>query len=508
MNEQNGTSGTDGTFNIFGDSLPDLGSASLSDPFAAKDSAPPPVESVGQPETQQAQPVFAEAAAPQPSAAAPVQQIAPVQATPAEAGQTVPTPQAAPVQSAPQTSTGAAKDDGEPVNLLSQAVAQAEAKQATVTADALFSKPPVFEYAAATEEIKDTTITFEQLRIEKAADFPELDDGKRVSWTMEYCSIVKQVSTPAKTVIGALKKEIENSKAFLDALKKSKDKNPACRVKPKITAQSKGVAGYKGIFPTMEEADASDKHIRLLPARDGHVYEIRCTEAGKFIARAENVKELSEVSAGFVPAFPPVPFDLFAQVLAFFRYFMRDGREAEVMVYVYWDKEERRYRIRVPVQKVGKAHISVVIPPDEAIDADRYVHVADIHSHNSMPALFSRIDDHDELATRIYIVVGCLNQIAPSISARISVGGRFVPIDARQAVDIPSIVISSSILDMDLNPEQMAQRFEFADCPDFPPEWIAAVNVIEPPQPKSAQVDIRIPEKGYRRFFRIWRKMA
>ena len=218
MNGQNGNPGTDGTFNIFGDGSLDLGSAPLPDPFAADDSAPP----------------------------------------------------------APASD---AKKDDEPENLLSAAVAQAEAKQAAVTADALFSKPPVFEYAAATEEISDTSITFEQLRIEKSADFPELDDGKRVSWAMEYCSIVKQVSAPSKTVIATLKKEIENSKAFLDALKKAKDKNPVCKVKPKITAQSKGIAGYKGIFPTMEEADASDKHIRILPARDGHVYEIRCTEA-------------------------------------------------------------------------------------------------------------------------------------------------------------------------------------------------------------------------------------
>jgi len=163
-------------------------------------------------------------------------------------------------------------------------------------------------------------------------------------------------------------------------------------------------------------------------------------------------------------------------VLAFFRYYMRDGHETEVMVYVYWDKEDQGYRISVPMQKVGKAHISVVIPPDETIDAERYVHVADIHSHNSMPAFFSGTDDRDELATRVYIVVGCLNQIAPSISARISVGGRFVPIDARQAVDIPSMIITSSIMDMDHNPEKMDQRFEFSDCPDFPQEWISMVQ--------------------------------
>lgn len=476
MSGQNENSGMDGTFNIFGDGSLDLGSAPLPDPFAVNDSAPLSGENPIQPEVAQAPPAVVDNTAPQAPAApvqqaAPAQQAAPVHAAPAQ--QTTPAPQAAPVQSAPPAPAGDAKDNGEPVNLLSAAVAQAEARQAAVTADALFSKPPVFEYAAATEEIADTSITFEQLRIEKSSDFPELEDGKRVSWTMEYCTIVKQVPTPSKTVIGTLKKEIENSKAFLEALKKAKDKNPVCKVKPKITAQSKGIAGYKGIFPTMEEADASDKHIRILPARDGHVYEIRCTEAGKFITRAENVRELSEINAGFVPAFPPVPFTLFAHVLAFFRHYMRDGHETEVMVYVYWDKEEQEYRIRVPMQRVGKAHISVVIPPDEAIDADRYVHVADIHSHNSMQALFSRTDDRDELATRVYIVVGCLDQDTPQIRARISVGGRFVDIDARQILEIPSMLPT---FPADYHPVFHIQRFEFADCPDFPHEWLSMVQ--------------------------------
>jgi len=468
MNGQNGNPGKDGTFNIFGNDPVDLGSAPLPDPFAAKDSTQLPGESLIQSEAPQATPVFAENTAPQ-VPASPVQQATPAQTAPAQ--------QAAPVQSAPQTPAGDAKDDGEPENLLSAAVAQAEAKQAAVTADALFSKAPVFEYAAATEEIGDTSITFEQLRIEKASDFPELDDGKRVSWTMEYCTIVKQVPTPSKTVIGAMKKEIENSKAFLDALKKAKDKNPVCKVKPKITAQSKGIAGYKGIFPTMEEADASDKHIRILPAMDGHVYEIRCTEAGKFITRAENVRELSEINAGFVPAFPPVPFSLFAQVLAFFRHYMQKGHETEVMVYIYWDKELEEYLIRVPVQRVSKAHIDVIIPPDETIDSDRYIHVADIHSHNSMPAFFSGTDDRDELATRVYIVVGHINRSAPEIRARISVGGRFVPIDIRQVIDIPSTIITSSMTDGDINPEYITELIEFSDYPDFPLEWLSAVSV-------------------------------
>lgn len=52
----------------------------------------------------------------------------------------------------------------------------------------------------------------------------------------------------------------------------------------------------------------------------------------RFITRAENVCELSEINAGTKPAFISVPFSLFAQVLAFFRHDMSDDRENEVMV--------------------------------------------------------------------------------------------------------------------------------------------------------------------------------
>jgi len=38
-------------------------------------------------------------------------------------------------------------------------------------------KLPVFVYAGATENINDSSMTFDELRIEKSCDFPELDDS-------------------------------------------------------------------------------------------------------------------------------------------------------------------------------------------------------------------------------------------------------------------------------------------------------------------------------------------
>ena len=142
------------------------------------------------------------------------------------------------------------------------------------------AKPPVFAYAGVTEDVEDTSVTFDELRIAKSEDFPELDDGKRVSWTVEYGKITKPVPSPRKKTVAEFKSEIETSKEFLDSLKKAKDKSPACKLVPKVTAQSKGkMSAYKGIFPSFEEAEQSGKIISLFPSGDGNVYEMRKTES-------------------------------------------------------------------------------------------------------------------------------------------------------------------------------------------------------------------------------------
>lgn len=308
------------------------------------------------------------------------------------------------------------------------ALAKAEDEQVKADAGSLFSKLPVFEYGGAVEEISKFEITFEQLRIDKSADFPELEDGKKVSWTMEYGSIKKPIANPKDTVILKLKSEIEISKEFLEALKKAKDKNPACKVKPTIRAQSKGISAYKGIFSTLEEAMQSDKIICIMPARDGNVYEMRKSPMGIFTTKAEGASELSEVSAGFMPALPLMPFGILTQIIGFFRHFMKNGLELEALVHIYWDIKNEEYHVAVPKQLVEKAHVSATFSLDDVLDENKYIHFADIHSHNSMPAVFSAVDDRDERATRVYIVIGKLNQYFPEISARISNGGRFLPI--------------------------------------------------------------------------------
>jgi hypothetical protein len=310
-----------------------------------------------------------------------------------------------------------------------------EIKEADKSQPSFVEKTPVFEYAGATENIDDTSKTFDELRIEKAADFPELEDGKRVSWTVEYGKVVKSVADPKGMSIGKMKSDIETSKEFEDSLKKrGADKNPSCKVKPRVTAQSKGtLSAYKGVYTNIAEAEASGKVISIVPARDGKIYEIRNTEMGKFITPVVDCELLSYVRAGFVPALPPIPMDLMVQVISFFRHYMQNGVEQEALVNVYWDKVNPGFFIDTPKQTVTKASVVGVVSDKYA--CDRYIHYMDIHSHNSMRAFFSPTDDRDEKATRLYSVIGNLDRYFPDIKTRFSNGGKYWSIYPEQVFE-------------------------------------------------------------------------
>lgn len=301
------------------------------------------------------------------------------------------------------------------------------------TQQGLLEKPPVFCYGSAREPITDSSMTFEELRIAKSDDFPELAEGKKVSWTVEYGKTVKTISDPKGTTILSVKAEIERSKAFLDGLKKAKQKCPDCLVKPKVTAQSKGVAAYKGVFSSLEAARASDKAICTIPGRDGRIYELRRTELGEFIAPKDNIVDFQRIRAGFTPALPRIPLFLLYQIISFFRCYMSEWEEFEALAHILWDKERREFVVHIE-QEVSRCRISADLRHDE-LPEERYLHYADIHSHNSMAAKFSPVDDQDERATRLYIVLGRLDKFFPTISVRMSCGGAFVALDPASVLE-------------------------------------------------------------------------
>jgi len=181
----------------------------------------------------------------------------------------------------------------------------------------------------------------------------------------------------------------------------------------------------------MADVDAADKAISILPARDGRVYEVRSTLAGRFITPVGYSELLSDVRAGFTSAqgIPRIPMYLTMQIIAFFRHLAQhsDSSDYEGLVNIYWDTQDNIFIVDAPEQVVSKTSVNGTKNP--TYDNDRYIHYMDIHSHNNMQAYFSATDDEDEKATGIYTVFGRINQFMPEMKTRISNGGKFLEID-------------------------------------------------------------------------------
>ena len=334
---------------------------------------PPPAAPVTQPP---AAPVTQPPAAPvAQSPAVPVAQspAAPVAQSPAAP---IAPPPAAPVTQSPVEAE-------QPANPIEAAFAKQEMANAQQN---LLEKKPIFCHKGAKEPIEDPTITFEELRICKAEDFVDLEEGKTVSWSMEYGGIRKEVKDPKGTTIAAMKQSIERSREFLEALKKSKDKNPDCLVRPKVIMKTKGILSpYKAHCESLEEARKSDKVICLVPSGDGKLYEVRKLEQGEFIAPAKKASEFQVVKAGFTPALPLIPMALIGQITAFFRSFMRENEENEALALIYWDKVEQRFFAYVPPQVVSTGDVEADLRDCPYDDDTRYIRYGAAQVQDSLP---------------------------------------------------------------------------------------------------------------------------
>ena len=109
----------------------------------------------------------------------------------------------------------------------------------------LFDKPPVFQYGGAREQITDASMTFETLRIQKADDFPELEDASAVTWQVRYGDVTKTVPTPKTDTIAAMKAEIENS----GQPEKRQGQGPRVRRKAADPDAEEGHRGLQGRIP-------------------------------------------------------------------------------------------------------------------------------------------------------------------------------------------------------------------------------------------------------------------
>lgn len=335
------------------------------------------------------------------------------------------------------------EDSAEPVSadneqptfgFFSAAVEQAKQDSEKRLMDNLIAQNPFFQYSKTMKEITDPETTFEDLRLQNVGDYPELDSKDReIKWSVVYGSVTKSITNPDQKVF-EVKAQIENNKTFLDGLTNAKteaDKKPKCCVKVSVVFQRKGKANVIQMYPTLKDAIASEKEVTYTKLGDV-IYQVRNNDIGIFAAPAnEPSGQVPEKERYFHYKLPKIPGYLLLQVISFFQYICKRDH-TEVLVNILYDKAEQKYICDVPEQTVSNTEVTA----NKEYDDSRCLHVMDIHSHNTMPAFFSNVDDADELASRLYMVIGHLDKTVPQIMLRASCGGRFIPLKAERIFDI------------------------------------------------------------------------
>jgi len=189
----------------------------------------------------------------------------------------------------------------------------------------------------------------------------------------------------------------------------------------------------RGYFDSKKAMSADFQPVNTFYARDG-VYEVRKTPVGIFSSRVKDAAELDTWVEGFHFTLPPIPFSVIQKIIAFFKNYCDKENIYEAMAYIMWEQEKRDYFVYVPKQKVTMDEINAERDNDIA---KKYVYVMRIHSHNLGEAVFSDIDDNEEIETMLYAVVGRLDNYLPDITVRYSCGGHYREIPAEMVFENP-----------------------------------------------------------------------
>lgn len=391
--------------------------------------------------------LFAASPAPVAPESTPLPEIA--QTVPAETTVPEPAPSTEPQATPFAAEQPAASQPDNIIDLFGAVVEQSEEDAIAELMVKVTTSRPVFDYASIQDEITDADMTFEQLRVKMSADCPELEARAHVSWALSYAGLTERITDVNSTIFEA-KSKLEQSKKFKDALKKRNptDKLPVCSVKPTVTAQKKGILpfpSYKSMCDSMETAEQSAAPICYIPSHNGQIYEMRRNEIGTFIAPASQIAELDIIRAGFHMNLPRLPAAKLAEIVAFFRRVCAEHHShMEALVNVYWDHAEQKYLLHVPKQHATA--VSVETDLADCPDEIGYLHVMEVHSHNMMSARFSKTDDADEQATRLYMVIGRLDRYYPEIRCRFACGGTHVEIPAEQICERTDVPFSTAWL--------------------------------------------------------------
>ncbi len=198
----------------------------------------------------------------------------------------------------------------------------------------------------------------------------------------------------------------------------------------KILLQKSLIGHYIESIP-----EGCNKSLSYVLQGDG-IVEIRKNKLGTFytnISQCDIPGLEKKFDDGWELNVPLVPSAILEQVVSFFRK-VNKIYNSEVFLQIFYDLIKDEYFIHCPKQTVSGA--SVKYENNELLSDKDKILVLEIHSHNTMNAFFSSVDDNDEKGDRFYGVVGKVNDFFPEIKLRVSLGGRCTEIDIGDIFDL------------------------------------------------------------------------
>ncbi len=145
------------------------------------------------------------------------------------------------------------------------------------------------------------------------------------------------------------------------------------------------------------------------------------TKVGEMLGSLPEVPHI-----GFEMLLPKIPSTILSQIVSFFRaVHTKHGTEAAALI--RWSTERNEHYVEIPGGPTGtKQEISGASVRYKPDPTNMDVIVMDIHSHHTMGAFFSGVDDGDEQGVQLYAVVGNIDHSQPTINIRARMHGEDV----------------------------------------------------------------------------------
>lgn len=231
--------------------------------------------------------------------------------------------------------------------------------------------------------------------------------------------------------------------------------------------------------------DRVDKPFNYMLGKDG-LFSVRNIAVARVVTKlSPEGTQLQGIERTLKPGIylnvPKIPWRIMSQILAFFKE-VYNQHKSEVYASVWWNPEEQQYTVHIPEQRVTGASVHHTQDHDKD---NNLIHVLDIHSHASMAAFFSSVDDSDEQrADRFYGVVGKLDREIPMWKWRMRVDGKFIDIHPSLLLEpnTTEMTITVNMLDaVSAATAETAGKVTFEVTPkplegDFPKEWMEQIK--------------------------------